>query len=171
MWPPVIPSASTTRRRWSIFAGFPRTIARSNDCARAKRLPDRMASALGRCLPKRVSPKPQNFGRVCLRLEGIRGKEREQRIDPLVQSSASSPAPVRRELNDIWFLDDVRWARPSRLGARRQEAGIGVHRPPPWVDLTAAPLGRVSHWETLIGIKIFDLSKITRSADQACHDP
>jgi hypothetical protein len=122
-------------------------------------------------LPKRVSPKAQNFGRARLRLEGIRGKKREQRIDPLVQSSASSAAPVRRELNDICFLDDVRWARPSRLGGRRYEARIGVHRPPPWVDLTAAPLGRVSHWETLIGIKIFDVSKITRSAHQACHDP
>jgi hypothetical protein len=165
-------SASTTRRR-RLFsrAGFGPYPDRARHWARAKRPPDGIASALARRLPKRVSPKAQNFGRARLRLEGVRGKKREQRIDPLVQSSASSPASVRRELNDICFLDDVRWARPSRLGGRRHEARIGVHRPPPWVDLTAAPLGRVSHWETLIGIKIFDVSKITRSADQACHDP
>jgi len=60
-----------------------------------------MASTLGRRLPKPVSPKAQNFCRVPFRLEGIHRKEREQRIYPLVQSSASSPAPVRRELNDI----------------------------------------------------------------------
>jgi hypothetical protein len=127
--------------------------------------------ASGWRLPKRVSPKAHNFCRAPLRLEGIRRKEREQRVYPLVQSSATPPALLRRELNDIWFLYDVRWARPSRLGGRRQEAGIGVHRPPPWVDQTAAPLGRVSQLETLIDIKIFDLSKNTGSADQACHDP
>jgi hypothetical protein len=67
----------------------------------ATRLGARQEMMLGRRLPKRVSAKAQDFCRAFFRLEGIRRKQREQRIYPLVQSSAGSPAPVRRELNDI----------------------------------------------------------------------
>jgi hypothetical protein len=88
-----------------------------------------------------------------LRLERICGKKCEQRVDPLVQSAATPAPPVRRELNDVWSLYGARRARLSRLGERRQEAGIRVHRPPPSIGVTAAPLGRVSQRETLIGIK------------------
>jgi hypothetical protein len=109
-----------------------------------------------------------------LRLERICGKKCEQRVDPLVQSAATPPPPVRRELNDVWSLYGARRARLSWLGERRQEAGIRVHRPPPSIGVTAAPLSRVSQRETLIGVKIFGLSMISNSSlsrsSRLCRD-
>jgi hypothetical protein len=126
-----------------------------------------------RGLPKGVSPKAHDFCRS-LRLEGICRKECEQRVYPLVQSTASPSTPVGRELNDVWFLCVPR-ARLSRLGERRQEA-IRVHRPPPlgWRDRCAIKHGRstgdLDRRQTIwLKDRSFNRSSLSRSL-RLCRD-